>query len=47
MAKSLGAPTAKGYPASGQVLPSWIATARTRNRRDEQSTADGNLTGQI
>jgi hypothetical protein len=43
------------FPPLGVILPAiqflsrvpWNATVRTHHRRDEQSNADGNLTGQI
>jgi hypothetical protein len=40
-------PTLKEYVPQTFVRRPRIATASTHHRRDEQSNADGNLTGQI
>jgi hypothetical protein len=40
-------PTLKEYVPQTFVRRPRIATASTHHRRDEQSSADGNLTGQI
>jgi hypothetical protein len=48
IAEALTPPPHRGYaPARTAPPPPRIATASTHHRRDEQSNADGNLTGQI